>query len=770
MDGTTMPCEFLAYLLTTALFTAILLPLLRPVVQRWLRIFWSSRLRAALSLALLLAFVYIGGSLDKQNSDGPETSLRTGGGSALPLFYYDLGYPTVDTDGDGIPDYWERRTHTNRLVPDSAADYDHDGVDNAEEFLHQCDPLTKDTDGDGLTDREEIDGAIAGMAGFDPLVQCDYPEDTSDAEAWGTNWHPVRFVGVNDDGFPLNVGYPDEADDNVDVLLTVDTTRYAELTWEDGFGPKDLLLPPCTNLPLRLRVPASESSSVSLSAATGATGLWKAALRAEWDTRRGLPIERDRVHSGSGWLVDTKTSPAVFSGILPGTFDATNEPMRSGVPHRQNSDQNAPQLSITMYARRAFHLELSATCRIHGPNPTFWGSFTNAVPPFLWTVNGQEYTTSDPVLNLPFTADEYHVGCFDSGRYTMLPLGTNAIFHLGQCQNGPATNVVGAGWTSTHNPTNATDHLPFVEEVVEQFAPLCPVNTNTVVHAGWTHNALILWIRNLVRKMTGNLDDDDTDHCISVLWAEDGTIDLWSFLDSSCLPYTNALSIRVWKDGGIDGPALGTIPMGECPSEMLPTVHNVVLCDKGGMEVFDRFWLVICTPQDQTDFDNWYNLFCTNLEWTAWIPLPPSHLDISTNTAGTAEATIPTYFSGHSSWSSPRPISASTHMHHTAKYELRTETIDQSGNQATYDAEGRLITKTIAAGTADYYQPYDVFGNLRPNGKHRRFDVLPYVRALQLDGNPGHPFSVFVPTNITHPCLRQGTNLDQYLFCRPCVY
>jgi hypothetical protein len=167
-----------------ALLAAVLLPILRPVFQRWVRLFRSSRLHAVLSLALLLAFVYVGGSLNKPNLSGSGPSLRTGGSPALPLFYHDLGCPTADTDGDGIPDYWERRTHTNRLVPDSAADYDHDGVDNAEEFLHQCDPLTKDTDGDGLTDREEIDGMAAGMAGFDPIPRCDYPADETDENAW----------------------------------------------------------------------------------------------------------------------------------------------------------------------------------------------------------------------------------------------------------------------------------------------------------------------------------------------------------------------------------------------------------------------------------------------------------------------------------------------------------------------------------------------------------------------------------------------------------
>ena len=30
---------------------------------------------------------------------------------------------------------------------------------------------------------------------------------------------------------------------------------------------------------------------------------------------------------------------------------------------------------------------------------------------------------------------------------------------------------------TSHNPTNATDHLPFVEKVVEQFALLCQGET-----------------------------------------------------------------------------------------------------------------------------------------------------------------------------------------------------------------------------------------------------------------------------------------------------
>ena len=190
----------------------------------------------------------------------PETTLASVPVTNMPSFSFEFPHLTIsnapvlqlclfpDLDENGAWNEGELRqlrpftlagheTTVDAVFDGLSGDYDHDGVDNAEEFLHQCDPLTKDTDGDGLTDREEIDGSIVGMAGFDPLVRCDYPEDTSDADAWGTGWNPVRFVGVNASGFPLNVGYPDEADGNVDVLLMVDSSRYAVLSWEDGSGP-----------------------------------------------------------------------------------------------------------------------------------------------------------------------------------------------------------------------------------------------------------------------------------------------------------------------------------------------------------------------------------------------------------------------------------------------------------------------------------------------------------------------------------------------------
>lgn len=106
---------------------------------------------------------------------------------------YSVDYVT-DTDGDGVPDYYElllgldyKNTDTDgNGVPDGEEDYDGDGLNNATEIVNKTDPMKADTDEDGLTDWEEVltyhtdpldrdtddDGATDGWEvrnGFDPL-------------------------------------------------------------------------------------------------------------------------------------------------------------------------------------------------------------------------------------------------------------------------------------------------------------------------------------------------------------------------------------------------------------------------------------------------------------------------------------------------------------------------------------------------------------------------------------------------------------------------
>ena len=65
--------------------------------------------------------------------------------------------PTLaDTDGDGMPDGWETENGFNPKEDDASQDADGDGLTNRAEFQNGTDPWCADTDGDGLSDRDEV--------------------------------------------------------------------------------------------------------------------------------------------------------------------------------------------------------------------------------------------------------------------------------------------------------------------------------------------------------------------------------------------------------------------------------------------------------------------------------------------------------------------------------------------------------------------------------------------------------------------------------------
>lgn len=101
-----------------------------------------------------------------------------------------------------------------------------------------------------------------------------------------------------------------------------------------------------------------------------------------------------------------------------------------------------------------------------------------------------------------------------------------------------------------------------------------------------------------------------------------------------------------------------------------------------------------------------------------------------------------------------------------------TAPIPPPGHQATYRADGTLIAESIAAGTADYVAPCFSWDEWIVDN-HRREDVVPYVRALQLDGNPAVPANMtdispfLFLLNISRPAIYQGNNVQKYMQCRP---
>ena len=98
-------------------------------------------------------------------------------------------YPSfVDTDADGMDDVWEGDNGLSVGIDDSALDPDIDGLTNLEEYLESTDPNDSDTDGDNLSDGDEVDtyytdptDVDSDADGYNDDVEIEYGSDPNDS-------------------------------------------------------------------------------------------------------------------------------------------------------------------------------------------------------------------------------------------------------------------------------------------------------------------------------------------------------------------------------------------------------------------------------------------------------------------------------------------------------------------------------------------------------------------------------------------------------------
>ena len=200
------------------------------------------------------------------------------------------------------------------------------------------------------------------------------------------------------------------------------------------------------------------------------------------------------------------------------------------------------------------------------------------------------------------------------------------------------------------------------------------------------------------------------------------------------------------------------------PGTLKPRVFYIELWHKDFTYPLDRLWLVLNSDVSDSGFEKWYKLQTDNSWYNS---LPPVYERIAFVSGLWGDNWIDEDFA-YESWNTPEP--SHTYLHHNAVFTMRSTNDGESGHQASYDINGNVITNTIAAGTADRYKPMTIRLSWVVHlfvEYHYRYDVVPFLRAISLDGNPGVYNCRYAPTNITRPCIYQGPNLNKYLEKRP---
>ena len=134
-----------------------------------------------------------------------------------------------DRDGDGLPDWWERRYYSDAVSAVANADDDADGLSNLVEYQIGTNPWLFDTDGDGMSDAFEH-----ASIHLNPLV---YNDPNADSDGDGMPDYFEAIYGFNPD---VNDAGGDPDHDGLTNLQEYQLGSSPMLVDTDGDGLTDL--------------------------------------------------------------------------------------------------------------------------------------------------------------------------------------------------------------------------------------------------------------------------------------------------------------------------------------------------------------------------------------------------------------------------------------------------------------------------------------------------------------------------------------------------
>ena len=686
----------------------------------------------------------------------------------------------ADADGDGVPDLWERRTGTHPGVADAHLDPDGDGLTNLEEFLFGSDPRTASTMGDGWTDREKRDNGLGACDRAGPAVTLE------DWLAWagltGEQWADAArpgadgFTGACRQHYVNTQPYSAGGAGTVDFWLEYRTDRHAWLTVSDALATNGFPLAKGAGR-ARLRVACGGPAAVSLDPAPGALASVPGATDGAWLCETAI-----RPYRPSTVVFKEGEEPAPPGGDFDSTdaimltswptdsvhpLAAQPAPLRGGgmAPARGGASPARGGAAPPPVATAMIPLAVTDGVRELG-DPK---GYCFDCPPCAWPTVGSLGLSpmalligglgpDDPIL----TREEAAVLFGSPGplapplevRKTLCLPAYPAVFgtvsfRIRQC--GTLTGVRGVEEADRFwggGIDGPGDHLPG-----RVFPTRCPGHG-----CGCLYGELLAVGFDHAKARTRNLwhpdeapEDRRYRHCLGIVWAGTAT-NLLDFVETLGQDLT---SLVKWEVNG-KAQESHTLAIGNEPDDLKPRIFRIKMLDKATDEVWDRLILVVCSRETKALLDAWL-LRNADISWTLALPAPFTSIPLDGKSPD------------KSVWKNADK--SKSYLHHDAAWDMRSKPVAGGhGHQATYNAQGILITAGVAAGSADFVAP-TITGAL--GGGHNEQDVKPFIRALQLDGNPCLP--VYVKTgvfgdfisNVKRPMICQGDHLNAYLERRP---